>query len=512
MPPELVLETPVRCRLPPGWGDDPRIRKELAYEDGGVKHEWRSWRDVQLADDRASTRPNYRPHWFVARHGRDALDAKVAELDIARHKTVLQQDAAGWWTYSGLAASLAARFGADVVSRYRVPEAAPARWASCRLPFPLRAPQPEIVADFLSAPGTGPLGAEVATGVGKTAVFFELIRRLGLPALITTPSLSIVGQFYEQARGIFGDADVGRYFGSHHDVDQPIVIATTMSVGRARGAAAAALGRKSVLCGDESHTYAGEFLCDTVFGTLGAIPHRFFLSGSQLRGDGTGIILHGILGDVRRRVSVRDGVDLHRCLARPHFVQRRMRTPFPAGPRDPLGANRVHLGENEFVADDACRLVRQAAAKGFRPLIAISEISQFRLLLPRLEGLKIAFAHGAAPSKCAAEYPWMPETYRKSDPADLVDGFNRGVGDVFVGTPCVLVGTDFQTVDYIVDLIGLSSEVRIRQTVGRGTRIAGGKTDFYYVDYDVPSVEVMQSMAASRRKIFEEIYGPVTVT
>lgn len=513
----LYLESPTRCRLPSAWGDPQTsvgkaVAEELGYEDAGAKHEWRVYRDAQLAEQKNDRAPSktHRPHWFVSKFGRGALDAKVAQLDAARKKSVLFADENGPWTYSGLIHRLAAKFDAVVGdARYSHPHLTD-RWNTRVIPKEFRPFQRHIIDEFRQHTNGlvgGPVSAEVATGAGKSVMFLELVRRFGLPALIMTPSVPICEQFYAQATEIFGDGEVGKFYGGKKQADRPIVIATSASVCRATGVNAAQLASKKVLGGDESHTLPAAEIVKSVTGVLADIPYRFMLSGSQLRGDGTELVLEGVLGKIVRRVTVTDCVTWG-YLARPHFTQIAVRSSMPSSGYDAVALNRAHYRHNEALIDQAAVLVRAALERGYRPLVAVEEVGQCRRLLKQLAGLRVAFAHSGAGND---DREWLPEQHWRPDVTALVAGFDAGEYDVMVGTGCIATGTDFQTVDYIVDLCGLASEVRIRQLAGRGTRRGGGKTDFHYVDFDVVNVPVLHKQAEKRRAIFDSICGPVNV-
>lgn len=514
----LYLESPTRCRLPRAWGDPQTsvgkaVAEELGYEDAGAKHEWRVYRDAQRAEEKNDRAPSktHRPHWFVSKFGRGALDAKVAQLDAARKKSVLFADEKGPWTYSGLIDRLSKKFDAVAgVRRYDSPSPTD-RWRNRRLPKELRPFQSEInglfVQHAVSCEAGGPVAAEVATGAGKTMMDFDLVRYFGLPTLIMTPSVPICEQFHAQASAIFGSDQVGKFYDNKKQPDRPIVVATSASVCRATGANAAHLAAKKVFLGDESHTLPAAEIAKSVTGVLADIPHRFLLSGSQLRGDGTELVLEGLLGRIVRRVTVMDCVGWG-YLAQPHFTQIAVRSSMPSSGYDAVALNRAHYRHNEALIDQAAALVRAALERGYRPLVAVEEVRQCRRLLKQLAGLRVAFAHSGADND---DREWLPEQHRRPDVTALVAGFDAGEYDVMVGTGCIATGTDFQTVDYIVDLCGLASEVRIRQLAGRGTRRGGGKTDFHYVDFDVVNVPVLHKQAEKRRAIFDSICGPVNV-
>jgi hypothetical protein len=502
----LILETPTRCRLPDSWATSKAVIDALAWEDLGAKHEWRTWRDVQLEDDKALAKPGYKPHWFVAKYGRGQLDAKVVAAYDARFKTCLMRDAAGIYTHAGLAATLAERFDGTIKRAYILPPPAVERWRASRHPWPLRAFQEDGADAMLehAVCAGGPVSSEYATGMGKSGLELEIVRRIGLPALILAPSVSIVGQLYASAVDLFGVAEVGRYYDRWKEPNRRVVVSTTAGVRCAKGKNLDGLTRRDVVVGDESHLLPATSLAEVISGSLGEIPYRFFLSGSQIRSDGAGLLLAGIIGPTVRRATLVDGVN-DGILATPVYTQFRARSPFPAVGHDPVKLNRVHLHRNPEVAERTCDLVKQAVARdgAGKTLVAIDEISQFELLEPRLRGLRVGLAHsGKGP-----DLENIPPQYRKSDPTALVASLDAGDLDVLVGTSCVGTGTDFKNLAWVFDLVGLGSEVRIRQLTGRGTRLGsdGKKTEFNYVDFDVFNVSELTSAAAKRRRIFEAI-------
>ena len=92
---------------------------------------------------------------------------------------------------------------------------------------------------------------------------------------------------------------------------------------------------------------------------------------------------------------------------------------------------------------------------------------------------------------------------------ELVASFDRGEYPVLIGTSCIGMGTDIKSVSCIVDLVGLTSEIRLRQGVGRGTRLFEGKTDCVYNDYSVKNIEKLLKHSKTRKKILNGIYPPV---
>jgi DNA or RNA helicases of superfamily II len=266
------------------------------------------------------------------------------------------------------------------------------------------------------------------------------------------------------------------------------------------------LRNKSVLIGDESHLLPAESLRQVVLGLLGNIPYRFFLSGTQIRNDGADILLQGITGPIQLKMSVKEGVD-QGFLSRPRFFQWLVKSDSDFHTDDTLKMNRRHLHDNRNVYLHAANLINRAVLeKNRRVLVLIDEIGQFKQLLQAGMNQDVRFAHGGV---TAANKKDVPKADWKSDPMKFVSEFDSGHFPVLVGTSCIGMGTDIKSVDFIVDLMGLASETRVRQSVGRGTRLFPGKVDCIYNDYCVENIDTLRNQARKRAKIFDEIYSPV---
>jgi superfamily II DNA or RNA helicase len=501
----MVLETPARLRLPKSWvgsSVEKELADELGYEDQRLTFEWRTWARVQKMDDaRILAGDESRRHWFVMKFGREALDEKVASLAAQRHKSLLFRDEHGLWTYSGMAPRIAERYGEKVERAYKMPAHTPVPWATT--PFEPRWYQRE--AESLLVP-LGHGGAELATGLGKSLIIANICRRIGRPAVVVAPTLSIAEQLYSDFETFFGSRAVGRFFGGKKEAEKYFVIAVSKSLtGLVPGSRhAQLLAAKQVLVGDESHLLPAETLSKVVLGLFANVPYRFFLSGTQLRNDGLDLLLEAIVGGIVIRMDVRQGVD-EGFLARPRFFQFAVRSDLGLDIPDAVRMNRVHLHQNENVYKHAAALVHNALKQGRRPLVLVEEVPQFTQLLRHLK-VPAGFAHGGVDRKMKTK---LPQKYHKSDPRQLVAAFDRAELPVLVGTQCIGVGTDIKSASFIVDMVGLSSEIRIRQNVGRGTRLFAGKTDTIYCDYDIWNVPKLAKQAEKRAKVFNAIYGPV---
>jgi hypothetical protein len=166
---------------------------------------------------------------------------------------------------------------------------------------------------------------------------------------------------------------------------------------------------------------------------------------------------------------------------------------------------------------------------GHQVLVLIDEVEQFSLLRP-LINFETGFAHGPlTPTTYKTDaqgkpilgrdgYPIVkskgnmesvPEQYWDSKPNELVAAFNRGDFPVLIGTSCISTGTDIRTVKTMIYLKGGKSEIEVKQGVGRCTRRAPGKDSCSVIDFDISNIPILSRHAGVRRRIYEDICGPV---
>jgi superfamily II DNA or RNA helicase len=71
-------------------------------------------------------------------------------------------------------------------------------------------------------------------------------------------------------------------------------------------------------------------------------------------------------------------------------------------------------------------------------------------------------------------------------------------------------------VDTFINLQGGVSEIKIRQAIGRGTRLVEGKKDFTCIDFKIETprfggepLSIITRHAETRAGIYDDVYGPV---
>jgi superfamily II DNA or RNA helicase len=483
---EWVAETPVKLRVPAELALSEELRKALAYKDLRAEHEYSRVKEMR---------------WFAEKYGQAAFDEKLAEVDARRRGSLLSTDERGFYTYTGLLKRLRQQFGGDARRAYELPSAYPWAWAS--QPPPPRDFQEE--AELLMI-HHGHAAVELATGLGKSLIIAMLLRGLGLPAVVVTPTKSIAKQLYADLCNLLGKKRVGRFYDGHKEYQQPVTVAVSKSlvILQEDTPAWAALRAKPVLVGDESHLLPADTLAAVCCGLLGTAPWRFFLSGTQDREDGLDLLLHGLIGDIVLEMDARKGI-AEGFLAPQRFLQWETKSEGKLHGYDAVKMNRCHLLQNERVHQEAATLVNAAVARGRRTMVMVDEFDQFPLLLKHLKA-PYRVAHGGC-TKDNRES--LPEEHRKSDPEDLVRRFDAGEFPVLVGTSCIGIGTNIRSVSAICDLVGGSASSRLRQVVGRGTRLFPGKEDCVFMEPVISNVPVLAKQAVKRQKIFRTISDSV---
>jgi DNA or RNA helicases of superfamily II len=496
--------------LPTGIEKHPEfavLQKKLGYEDKRATYEYLRWRKIQKQDDRflASGGQGYR-NWFVNKFGRDALNEKVAQLAKDRHGTCLFFENGRWWTYSGLQKLAEEILGQKAtVTQFVSPDdwkLVP--WAT--KPYEPRWYQSKAVDLLVPLDGSMTHGSiEVGTGLGKTQIMAAIVKRIGLPTVIVVPTLSIATQALADFQKWFGVGKVGQFFDSKKHSDKFIVIAVSKSLSNVeRGDKHFDnLASRKVMLVDETHLAPPESLSSVVFGLLQNVPYRYFLSGTVLRNDGLQLLLDAITGEVVFKMSVEQGIK-EGFLSPLKFFQYRVKSE-PGNYDDVLKNNKVFLQQNKNIYRHAANLINRAVReKNRRVLVLVDTVDQFQRLLDGGLAVPSLFAHGPLN---ASNKTTVPSSQWKLEPMDLVRDFDAGKFPVLVGTGCISIGTDIKSADLIVNIVGLTSEIEIRQGIGRETRLFPGKTDAIYIDYDVFDKEVLHRHAEKRRDIFDSVYG-----
>jgi superfamily II DNA or RNA helicase len=480
---------------------DDLICKELTFLDKKVDWTYRKFK----ASERWRTsgkNPN--------RLSKAEFDVALQKLAEDRKRCLLFRDERGLWTYSGLWPMFQQLVGATAPKRsYALPD--PQQIPYTHLPTKTsRYYQIAAEEALLKAAEFGPAGVEIGTGLGKSFIIVKLLKRLGLPAVVMSPSVNIAEQIYDELVFHFGKNRVGFYGDGKKEIKKLFTVAVGASLRNVEEGSAAwnAFSNVKVFIADESHMCPAETLSQVCFGLCAPAPYRFFFSGTQMRGDGLDLLLDAITGPIVYRMSVREGID-QGFLAKVNFRMLwldsnvRDRDKNLVNLQDANDMNRAHLLYNDDVNRRAAEMANKSVSLVERPtVILIDEYEQLQELIPYLR-YAFKFAHGPLDKKTRV---LVPKEYWVSEPKELVEQFNRGEFPILIGTSCIATGTDIQRVKTLINLRFGKSEVEIRQAVGRCTRKIPDKEDCTYIDFGIRNVEILEKHALVRKKLYQEIY------
>lgn len=203
------------------------------------------------------------------------------------------------------------------------------------------------------------------------------------------------------------------------------------------------LSKIQVFLADESHLTASDTLEKVCSGLCGNAPYRFFISATQMRNDGSDLLLKGIIGPIKLTMTSVEAIDA-KWLARPNFIVNTSYSPSRAFYKDSLKMISTHLYNNPYVHEQAAKIANNVIEKlGHKVLIAIDHVDQFKYLYPHLR-YELGFAHGPLNKKNKES---IPSNYHKSDPGKLVEEFNQGKLKLLVGTSTISIRNRYTSIN-----------------------------------------------------------------
>lgn len=414
--------------------------------------------------------------WFLNKHGMEALLEKVGELEAQKVVRMLQfeSDRAAL-TYSGFYDRFdKAGFRASNVVDVSESNSWPVAKSRAHKPRYYQVAAKEA----LMAARHG--AVSLPTGAGKTDVIMDLVRETGKRTLIMAPGESIARQLYKKLGEYLGVKRVGLYGDGRKDYKQDVVVGIAASLAKVEDPTLMwdHLSNRPVFITDESHLVAAATFKKVCAQLAAGAQHRWFVSATQFRNDGSDLLLEGLTGPVVYEKDLYELVD-EGFLARPIYVC--VGIPSESryvGPYEDMITH--HFYENKSLHKVAAQLaVKFHRMTGLPSLILVDHVNQFGLLHPYL-GNDVGFAHGGLTT---ANRDTVPQQFWKSDTEALVNAFNARDLPYLVGTSCISTGTDLQPTGALIYLQAGKSEIKVKQAIGRGTRLSEGKSKFYFVDF-----------------------------
>lgn len=388
--------------------------------------------------------------------------ARLEELKADVQKTVLFQDADGYFIRPGSIPYLKMEFEVENHVEYPKPKAI--AWHK-PLPFKLH--------DYQQASATSLIdikhgNVELCTGAGKSAILLKVYRETGFKTTIIAPSKSIFNELVEKFEEHFGKNKVGKFGDGKKKIGLNITIAIADSLCNIKQGTPEwdFFSTMEMFMADESHTWGAETLDQVCHGVLANVPYRFFLSATQTRGDGSERLLHSIIGKTVHTLSTAEAIQGgYICNHDFRIVQVGTTAPSTKG-GDPLEMKRVHFLGNKNIRDFIARLANaDANANKRQTLVLVEELHQIAELAKLLK-VPFAYAHSESNKEKLKDLG-----LEKVKPAESVEKFNKGEVMVLIGTSCISTGTNIFPTHNCVNWVGGSSEIKTKQgSVGRAVR------------------------------------------
>jgi superfamily II DNA or RNA helicase len=432
--------------------------------------------------------------------------AELEKLKADVHKTLIFKDKNGiLYIRPGSIPHLNGEFEIENLIQYPIPRKIP--WAK-PLPFKLHPYQQASVEKLIEAKHAN---VELCTGAGKGAILLALCRETGFRTAIVAPSRSIFFELLEKFEHHLGKGNVGTFGAGKKKIGKKFTICIADSLANLEPDTEEweFFSNLDMICVDESHTWGAETLEAVCHGVFYKVPYRFFMSGTQTRGDGSKKLLQSIIGRTAHRLSTKEAVDGgYIC---PHnFVIVELESSNPNFlNRDSIIMKRAHFLNNKNIAAFAAQVANSSALlKGEQTLVLVDELSQLSILLPLLK-VPYAYAHSDS-NRAKLEVLGLEPV----DSAESVEKFNKNEVKVLVGTSCIATGTNIFPAHTTINWVGGTSEIRTKQgAVGRSVRMLSQnpwaakcmpKPFCRIYDFNIRDVYIMQRHLEDRVEFYED--------
>lgn len=391
-----------------------------------------------------------------------AWNARLEELKADVKKTLLYRDDDGTFVRPG---SLVYLSNPQVENCLKYPEPKKVAWAKM-LPFELY-PYQEKSVENLVAQKHG--NVELCTGAGKSAILLKLCRETGFRAAIIAPSRSIFRELLAKFEYHLGKDKVGTFGDGKKKIGKKFTICIGDSLSNVKKGTEEweFFNGLDMIAVDESHTWGAETLEELCHGIFSNVPYRFFLSGTQTRGDGAEKLLQSIIGKTVHSLTTKEAIaGGYICTHDFTIIELESSNP-NFNSADVLEMKRIHFLGNKNIAHFVAKLANATAmAYDQQTLVLVEELNQISMLIPLLK-VPFAYAHSDT-NRVKLEEIGL----EKANSDEAVEKFNKNEIKVLIGTSCIATGTNIYPTHSTVNWVGGASEVKTKQgSVGRSVRL-----------------------------------------
>lgn len=448
---------------------------------------------------------HYNNRWLRNKDN-DAWQKRLDFLSSKVKNTLVFEDEEGkTYIRPGSLAYLLPTFDFSNTVVYPIPKKVP--W-KIPLPFELHPYQEESWQKLINVKHGN---VELCTGAGKSAIILKLCRETGFRAAIVAPSRSIFRSLLKDFEKHLGKDKVGGFGDGKRNLGKKFTICIGDSLCNIEKDSKEwdFFSNLDMMVVDESHTFGAETLEDVCHGVLANIPYRFFMSGTQTRGDGAEKLLQSIIGKTVHTLTTAEAI-AGGYICSHNFTIIPIESSNPNyNDEDVLKMKRVHLLNNKNIASFIAKLANaEALAFGHQTLVLVEELSQISMLIPLLK-VPFVYAHSES-SKAKLE----PLGLEKVDTDESVEKFNKNEAQIIMGTSCIATGTNVYPTHNVANWCGGASEIKTKQgAVGRSVRLHSQnphkdkcieKTISKIYDFDVMDIYALRHHLESRLEYYAD--------
>jgi superfamily II DNA or RNA helicase len=387
----------------------------------------------------------------------------------------------------------------------RAYQATPWELRDTRQPFPH---QTEALETWWKLGGRGVV--VLPTGTGKTFLAILAIHRAARPALVITPTIDLLNQWYDELLDAFG-GPVGLLGGGYYDM-QPLTVTTYDSayIHLERWG-----NRFGLLVFDECHHLPGPTYLHAAVGSLA--PFRLGLTATPERADGQEVLLPELIGPLvyRREIKQLAGEFLAVYRTRQLFVDlspeeqeqyQRARTQYRTFVEERGIAMGGPHGWQRFIQETYRSREGRAAFLAYREqkrlaLAAPAKLQLLETLLERHRGDRVLiFTYdNATVYQIARRYlvPAITHQTRTKERRLILERFHSGEYPVVVTSQVLNEGVDVPAANVGVILSGTGS---VREHVQRLGRLLRKQADKQAILYEIVTRGTAEEFTSDRRR------------
>lgn len=402
-------------------------------------------------------------------------------------QTALFEDGDGYYTYAGLLNRLQnLRLVDSYTNNVQYPDLKPMAWDLNYTPLESYPYQKEALEALLAEKHAS---IEISTGGGKSQILENIIKNTNLKTVVVAPFAVIANQLYDQLVKAFGKSKVGLYGDGRKQFSKQITVAIAASLVRLADKPDCEAKRhfqeKELLLADEAHLMAAETLVTISENLCKAAPYRYYVSATPTRTDGKDLLLEGIISKIVYKKEFKE-LAASGYLSPLKFKVFKVDSDSSYAGTNAVKNKQEHQLYNPQILSLAAEVVNMKRDLGESVLVLVDELEQIQRLRPLIRH----------PFEVASS---------ETDVASLVEKFNNKEVKLILGTSAISTGSNLKPLETLLLLVGGKSVIKIKQAIGRATRLYPGKRFATIVDFWVENNYQLSNHLDERLMIYQTL-------